>query len=118
MSKSIYALSKNVFDGILLDAINQTLFSLGKYRRKKVFSYLEKELGIKRQDIPSKIPEFSYAVEKALGSEAFNYKTRLLIEIQKKLGENVKPKLFDCFVPELTFEDYIQIKQLLFLTKQ
>ena len=108
--------SNDAFDAILMQAIKQTsLSSLGRNQARKIFLYLEKEWGIKKRDVPFRISEFSLAIEKALGTEAFNFKTKLLIEIQKKLDEKAKPKAFDCLVPNLTFEDYIQIKQLLYL---
>ncbi|HMK93862.1 MAG TPA: hypothetical protein VK536_00530 [Candidatus Limnocylindrales bacterium] len=115
-SKSI--LLDDSFNDILLDSINQTLSSLGLARRKKVFSYLEKELGVKKQDIPCRLDEFSRAIENVLGTQAFNYKTKLLIEIQKRSDEKMRLKTFDCLVPNLTFEDYIQFKEVLFLLTQ
>lgn len=107
--------SKDAFDGILLEAINQTLSSIGRTNARKIFLYLENEMGIKKQDLPYRIPEFSIAIEKILGPEAFNYKTKLLIELQRKLDSKTTAKNFDCLVPNLTFEDYIQIKQFLHL---
>jgi hypothetical protein len=110
---------KDAFNNIILDAINQTLSSLGKTRKRKVFLYLKKELGIDRQDVPFRLAEFSRAIETVLPTEAFNFKTKLLIEIQRRFEEEaIRPKNFDCLVPNLTFEDYIQIKQLLFLLAQ
>jgi hypothetical protein len=116
--KEVKPVPEDAFNGILLDAINQTLSALSRTDRRKVFLYLEKELGIKKKDVPCRIPEFSYAIEKVLGTEAFNYKTKLLLEIQKKLDKKSAPKRFDCLIPELSFEDYILIKQLLFLLTQ
>lgn len=118
LAKNEKVASQDNFSGILLEAINQTLSSLGKSRKRKVYSYLEKELGIKRKEVLFRISEFSRAIEKVLGTDAFNYKTKLLIEVDKKLNAIDRPKNFDCLVPNLTFEDYIQIKQLLYLMTQ
>lgn len=110
---------KNIdFDRVLEDAIDQSLSMVDKTRRKRLVLHLQ-ELGIKKENIVFSIAEFSMAVEHVLGPDAFNFKTRLLNEIQRRLDEgHGSKKIFDCLVPNLTFEEYIQVKQLISLLSQ
>jgi len=59
------------FDSILLEAIDEALSILGEEPKSALYRHLEKLLNLPRIEIPSRIPEFSKAIQNlfGLGSE-------------------------------------------------
>jgi len=98
------------FEKLLLEALDETLSSLGDSSKEAIYFHLEKTFSINKQDIPYKIEEFANAIEKIFGSGA-----RLLeIKIMKRLYEKVGP-VFKYF-PErddLVFTEYVAAARLL-----
>jgi len=98
------------FEKLLLEALDETLSSLGDSSKEAIYFHLEKTFSINKQDIPYKIEEFANAIEKIFGSGA-----RLLeIKIMKRLYEKVGP-VFKYF-PErddLVFTEYMAAARLL-----
>ena len=98
------------FEKLLLEALDETLSSLGDSSKEAIYFHLEKTFSINKQDIPYKIEEFANAIEKIFGSGA-----RLLeIKIMKRLYEKVGP-VFKYF-PErddIVFTEYVAAARLL-----
>lgn len=69
------------FDKILLDAVDETLSSLGNSVKKSIYLHLAKKFGIKQSEIPNKIAEFATAIESLFGQGALF----LEIQIMKRL---------------------------------
>jgi len=97
------------FKKLLLEAIDETLSSLGDSSKRAIYFYLERNFSIEKQDIPNKIEEFTNAIENIFGNGA-----RILeIQIMKHLYENVGSNLG--YSPEkgdLFFADYIKVVRI------
>jgi hypothetical protein len=63
-------LSNCKFEKLLLEAIDEGLFSLGESAKQALYFHLERNFDIKKQEIPQKIEEFAEALEKILGAGA------------------------------------------------
>ncbi len=55
------------FDKLLLDSIDEALFSLGESARQSIYFYIEKKFEVTREEIPEKLENFQLALEKILG---------------------------------------------------
>jgi len=98
------------FEKLLLEAVDETLSSLGDSSKEAIYFHLEKTFSINKQDIPHKIEEFANAVEKIFGPGA----KLLEIKIMKRLYEKIGP-VFKYF-PErddLVFTEYVAAARLL-----
>ena len=103
ISESSY---KRDFMKLLLEAVDETLSSLGNSSKRAVYFYLERNFSIKKQDIPNRIEEFTDAIEKLFGNGA----KILEIQIMKHLYENLG-RDFEYF-PEndnLLFAEYAKV---------
>lgn len=92
------------FEKLLLEAVDEALFSLGNSSKQAIYFYLEKSFDINKQDIPYKIEEFAKAIEKIFGLGA----KFLEIQIMKRLYEKLGP--FFKFFPDqndLIFAEYV-----------
>ena len=69
------------FKKLVLEAVDEGLSLLGDCSKQALYSHLEKTLKIRRQDIPDKIEEFTYVIERIFGNSA----KLLEIEIMKRL---------------------------------
>lgn len=74
------------FDAFLLEAVDQSLSSLGKASKARVYLHLEKVFTIKKQEIPHRVGDLSVALERMFGIGA----KYLEILIIKKLHDNTK----------------------------
>jgi hypothetical protein len=102
------------FEKLLLDAVDEGLAWLGDSARRTIYSHLENDFNIKRQDIPRNIKGFADAIEKIFGAAA----GLLEIQIMKKLHERVGDS-FRYFPQQedLVFTEYVNTIRLLDLNK-
>jgi len=93
------------FKMLLLEAIDESLASLGDSAKQAIYFYLERNFQIKKQDIPDKVDEFVAAIEKIFGEGA----KILEIQIMKWLNEKAHGS-FEYYPKndELKFTKYIQ----------
>lgn len=97
---------KRDFTKLLLEAVDETLSSLGASSKRAIYFYLERNFSIRQQDIPDRIEAFTEAIEKLFGNGA----KILEIQIMKHLYENLG-RDFEYF-PEnndLLFTDYANV---------
>lgn len=76
----------------LVDAVDSGLLVLGENSRKAIYSCLEKNFKIKREEVAPKFEEFKEALEDILGSGAEILKKIIIREIQTKLELNLEEK--------------------------
>ncbi len=97
---------KRDFTKLLLEAVDETLSSLGDSSKRAIYFYLERNFSIKKQDIPDRIEEFTEAIEKLFGNGA----KILEIQIMKHLYENLG-RDFEYFSEnnDLLFTDYANV---------
>lgn len=102
------------FDGIIIEAIDDALSSLGEDVKKSIYFHLKDLFKIGKQEIPRRLNDFSSALEKIFGLGA----RHLEIMFMKSLHEKVKvtckwPEyewpLSKWIAPEMTFQEYVQL---------
>ncbi len=74
------------FDAQLVQAIDQTLSSLGEPVKNTFFQHLEFNFNTPKHAIPENIDKFSYLLHKAFGLGASRIEVKILKEIQQKLN--------------------------------
>jgi hypothetical protein len=104
------------FDQIIVEAIDEALSSLGENVKTAIYFHLENLFKIRKEEIPSRLSDFSNALEQIFGLGA----QHLEIMFMKKLHDKIKVAckwpaykwpLSKWIVPEMTFEDYVRLLQ-------
>jgi len=93
------------FEKLLLEAVDESLFSLGVSSKQAIYFHLEKTFDINKQEIPYKIEEFANAVEKIFGLGAKFLEIRIMKRLYEKVGLVFK------YFPErddLVFTEYVE----------
>jgi len=104
-------LSKRSFEKLLLEAVDEGLSSLGDSAKQAIYFHLEKTFNINKRDIPSKIEEFTDAIEKIFGLGAKPIEVLIMQRLYEKVGGIVEyPKHKD-----LVFAEYIAAARQSFL---
>ncbi len=95
--------SKSDFEKFLIDAVDQELSILGDDAKKATYSCLKGTFGIKKHEIPNKIEEFAFALERIFGAGAKVLEVRIIESVCRRVN-NFKyfPKHGDIF-----FADYL-----------
>jgi hypothetical protein len=102
------------FDQIIVKAIDEALSSLGENVKTAIYFHLENLFKIRKQEIPSRLSDFSNALEQIFGLGA----RHLEIMFMKKLHDKTKVvckwpvyewPLSKWIVPEMTFQEYVQL---------
>ncbi len=107
-------LSKNSFEKLLLEAIDEGLSSLGDSAKHAIYFHLENTFNISRRDIPSKIEEFADALEKIFGLGAKPIEILIIRRLNEKVGGVVEyPQHKD-----LVFTEYIAAARQSFLKEK
>jgi hypothetical protein len=93
------------FETLLIEAVDTALSSLGDSSKQAIYFCLKEEFAIAKQDIPTKIEEFTNALEMIFGQGAKVIEIQIMRQLHEKVGYD-----FRCF-PEkgnLFFNDYVQ----------
>jgi len=96
-------LAKKAFEKLLLEAVDEALASLGESAKQSIYFHLENRFKIKRNEIPQRIEDFEYGLEKIFGVGA----QFLEIMIMKKLYERIGQPLQWDKSKELIFAEYV-----------
>ncbi|MGD8543877.1 MAG: hypothetical protein PVG48_02010 [Candidatus Bathyarchaeota archaeon] len=104
-------MSKRSFEKLLLEAVDEGLSSLGDSAKQAIYFHLEKTFNINKRDIPSKIEEFTDAIEKIFGLGAKPIEVLIMQRLYEKVGGIVEyPEHKD-----LVFAEYIAAARQSFL---
>ena len=76
---------KAKFNGLLLEAIDEVLSSLGETPKTAIYYHLEKAFNIKRLEIPERFDDFSSALEKFFGLGATNLEILFMKSLYAKV---------------------------------
>jgi hypothetical protein len=92
------------FDQTIIEAVDQTFSKLGIKVKQTLYSSLEADYKITKEDIPVRIGDFTNALEKIFGASA------LLLEIDVMKTMRQKVPAFTCEVKNtnLAFGDYLE----------
>lgn len=91
-----------VFNQLLLEAIDDSLSVLGEEPKGALYQYLATMHSLNREDIPDKLDEFSGGLKKALGGASSVIQRIILRKLFQKLGSNFRE------APELEFVDHVK----------
>lgn len=94
-------MSKQSFDDLLLECIDEGLSVLGNEPKLAVYQYLSSIHALDREQIPEKIDEFSAGMRKALGGASKVIERLILKKLFQRLGSNFKE------TSNLEFVDYV-----------
>jgi hypothetical protein len=95
---------KKDFQNELLIAIDQALLELGENNRTAIYQYLKMEFGLWKHDIPSRIGEFTEAMESILGTAAKLIELKIIEKIHCSNEEfTYRPRNTEIF-----FLDYVE----------
>lgn len=96
------------FRTFLLEAVDESLSTLGEESKKAVYYHLQESFDIGRREIPEKTYEFASAIEKMFGEGA----KLLEIQIMKSLHRKTRGTLKRYHrKEELSFTEYLQALQ-------
>jgi hypothetical protein len=107
-------LSKHKFEKLLLVAVDECLSSLGESSRQTIYSYLDRNFRIKKQEIPEKIEAFAGAIESIFGQGASLLEIIIMQKLHAKVGQQVKWQTSK----DLTLAEYVSVAKQSFLEKK
>jgi len=97
------------FDRILLDAVDGAFSILGENVKISIYFNLRQKFNITKNEIPSKLGEFSDALEKIFGIGARHIELLVMQKLHEKLGRLYKWKDTKSNITNLTFENYVNM---------
>jgi hypothetical protein len=80
-------LAKKTFDKLLLEAVDEALYSLGESARQAVYFHLNEKFKIARNDIPSHFEDFAEGIEKIFGLGAKFLEILIMRKLYEKIGQ-------------------------------
>ncbi len=104
------------FDQLLLEAIDEGLSSLGEAGKTAIYFYLEGCCDIKKQEITSKLSDFSNGLERIFGLGARHLEILFMKNLHAKLEVTCKWPAYEWslskwIVPEMAFQEYVRLMQ-------
>ncbi len=99
------------FDALLFEAIDEELSSISLVLRDKIYNFLEKDFGMKKEEIPSRLEEFSTAVKVMLGPGAMPLEILFMKQFHKKIAVKHKWVGPTWLIPDLSFQTYVEMKK-------
>ena len=100
------------FEKILLETVDEVFSSLGHICKQTIYSQLEQTFKIKKHQIPTKIPEFTRAIEQLFGAGAKFIELQIIATLHEK-NPNFK---YSPSMGNLVFEEYLENLRRFFLT--
>jgi hypothetical protein len=100
------------FDNLLSESIDDALTSLGASVKSTVYLHLQNDFGINKNEIPSKISEFSDIIHKVFGVGATPLEIKFMMNLNSKVKAAISwPKIPEpfCrwFVADMSFTEYV-----------
>ncbi len=77
---------KIAFDQAIEESIEAALSLLGNISKERVYHHLENRYGLKKEDIPRRIGEFTHAFEETFGSVAKLLEIKIIERLHSKFG--------------------------------
>jgi hypothetical protein len=92
------------FEDLVIVSVKECFSSLGYSTKQKITSHLKEHYDISIADVPSRISDFSEALEESCGL----YGKLIEIEIMKTLYEKISPFLYFPHGSDLSFVSYVE----------
>ena len=104
------------FDQLLLDAIDEGLSGLGEAGKASIYIHLEGIFNIRKQEIPSKLNDFSNVVGQIFGLGARHLEILFMKNLHANLEVTCKWSTYEWslskwIVPEMAFQEYVRLMQ-------
>ena len=97
------------FSRILVESIDEPLSAIGEDVKVSVYFHLENKFGIKKHEIPQNIDGFSGALERIFGLGARYLEIMFMKNLYSKIGIVCKWDSPEWIVPEVTFQEYVNL---------
>lgn len=107
-------MTKDIFNRILLEAVDDALASLGDSAKQAIYFHLEDRFRVAKKDIPSHLDNFESGLEKIFGAGAKFIEILIMKKLHEKLGH---PLEWD-ESKELVFAEYVTAARKTFLKKE
>mgnify|MGYP005831452931 CR=1 FL=1 len=105
---------KSDFEELLLEAIDEGLSSLGESSKWAIYFHLEKNFKIEKREIPSRIQDFTEALEGIFGVGASFLEILIMKRLYEKIGVTVEwPES-----KEFTFSEFLLMARRAFQKNQ
>lgn len=105
-------LKQRKFDGLLVEAIDEALTSLGIPVKNELFVQLENRFNVSKDEIPKHIDEFSDFLYKTFGMGAAHLEIKFMQNLHSKINVNIQVRENELSESKLstenmTFENYV-----------
>ncbi len=100
------------FDQIFLESIDEALSALGEKAKNAIYHHLKQDFSIPKQDIPSRVNDFSTAIEQIFGEGAQHIEILIMKCLQKKVKGSYEWDGPKWLVPDLTFVKYVKLMKI------
>jgi hypothetical protein len=97
------------FGKLLVQAVDEGLCAFGASVREAVYACLEDTFGIRKDDIPRKVDEFSGALEKIFGDSARLLEIQIMKSLYRKVGDIAE---YFSRKEDITFTEYVYAAEL------
>lgn len=100
---------KSKFDAILLDAIDSAFTALGPNIKFSLYFNLHTKFSLPKEEIPGRIEDFTRAIETIFGQAAKPLEILIIKFLNDKVQCNYEWVGPNWLVPDLTFEEYVEL---------
>ena len=107
-------MSRRDFERLLLEAVDESLSSLGESSKQAIYYHLEKTFNVEKQEIPENVESFASALERIFGVGAIFIETMIMGRLSKKAAANPKWRVSN----ELTLKEYVASAKRSYLGKK
>ena len=105
-------MTKSEFDKLLVNAIDDSLNSLGESVKQSIYFHIEKKFSVARNEIPANLAKFQGGLEKIFGTGARFIEILIMKNLHSKIG---LPLLMES--EQLEFVEYVGAAKESFLKK-
>ncbi len=99
------------FNILLLQAIEETISCLGESPTRKIYFYMDKKFSLTVSDVPSRLEEYSHALETMLGVGAKILEHRIV----RRLSQRTQTTIQNSIPSDANFTESIHIVKINFL---
>jgi hypothetical protein len=107
----------NDFDSLLIEAIDETLATLGAFAKTSIYSHLKKKYNIEKHELPQKIEEFSTALDTLFSLGARQLETMIMKNLQIKTREKKERTAIRLIASSAVFQEFVATEKEVFEEK-
>jgi len=96
----------------LLEAIDEAYSCLGEPVKKSIYFHMENDFHITKKEIPSRIDDFTNALELIFGPGAKHLEVLIMKSLHEKVNCSYKWEGPNWLAPNLTFKEYVELAKI------